>query len=414
MKTIEDSVMRTFTELPTRLLSDLVAEKLKAHGVTLSPRALKSLERHLATKEGAFVVQRWKWWDRRTIDLKFTDEDLQKIERKVAKVEALLPEIVEKLTVAMSEKMLEDMKQRWPEESRTNRVTMTRFEQRLYERWEEPLELLRLLMTICVELGADLNEEITNSRKWRSRRRLFDVLRRSHARGCQIAHEIVALLEGGFADGAMARWRTLHEVAVVAAFIAEHGEEVAERYVLHQVVESKRAAAEYQRCQARLGYEPLDPGELATIQADYDKLIARFGKDFGAGYGWAADTLKNSRPSFAQIEQAVGSDHFRAHYRMASHNVHANPKGVFFQLGLMRDTPRLMAGPSNSGLADPGHGAAISLLNITATFVSLDTTLDNAVVLRVGSQLVTEIGDAFGKAHVRLQEDEAALRAARR
>lgn len=144
-----------------------------------------------------------------------------------------------------------------------------------------------------------------------ARNHLIDVLSRSHARACQITEEILCLLQGGFADGAMARWRTLHEVAVVASFIAAHGEELAERYVLHEVVEAKRAAAEYQKCQQRLaGYDPIEERELKALQASYDDAIARFGKEFKGQYGWAAHQLKIAKPNFDDIERAVGIGHF--------------------------------------------------------------------------------------------------------
>ena len=52
---------------------------------------------------------------------------------------------------------------------------------------------------------------------------VFFVLWRLHARSCQITMEILALLKSGFADGAHARWRTLHEIAVTALFIKQQG-----------------------------------------------------------------------------------------------------------------------------------------------------------------------------------------------
>ena len=81
-----------------------------------------------------------------------------------------------------------------------------------------------------------------------------------------------------------------------------------------------------------MDYEPIEEAELKTLRASYDAAIARFGNEFKGQYGWAAHHLKNPKPNFDQIEQAVGNGHLRAHYRMASHNVHANPKGVFFRL----------------------------------------------------------------------------------
>ena len=38
--------------------------------------------------------------------------------------------------------------------------------------------------------------------------------------------------------------------------------------------------------------------------------------------------------NFSDIERAVRLDHLRPYYKLASHNVHANPKGMLFRLGL--------------------------------------------------------------------------------
>lgn len=146
----------------------------------------------------------------------------------------------------------------------------------------------------------------------------------------------------------------MHEIAVVASFIAANGEDLAERYVLHQAVESKRAADDYARCQPRLGYEPLAEKELKAVKKSYNAVIAKFGPEFAKGdYGWAGHHIGKTRPTFKDIE-TVRIDHFRAHYRLASHNVHANPKGVFFALGMLPETQVLLAGSGNAGLADPG------------------------------------------------------------
>ncbi len=76
---------------------------------------------------------------------------------------------------------------------------------------------------------------------------VFFVLTRSHARACQIAREILTLIKNGYADGAMARWRALHEISVISSFIAKHGNEVAEKYLLHSNIESNKAAVLYQK-----------------------------------------------------------------------------------------------------------------------------------------------------------------------
>lgn len=98
-------------------------------------------------------------------------------------------------------------------------------------------------------------------------------------------------------------------------------------------------------------------------------------------------------------------EHLRAHFQLASHNVHANPRGAFFRLGLLRENAILLAGPSNAGLADPGDSAAISLVLASTTLMVINPTLDNLVGLRIMLKLRGEIAATFADAHQQLIKD---------
>jgi hypothetical protein len=131
------------------------------------------------------------------------------------------------------------------QESRLQRRDKQGFQKRLQQRWGKGLEALQMLVTIAREVGDDINRELRQSGKGREPHRV-DILTRMHARACQIAEEIICLLSNGFADGAMARWRTLYEIVGVCLLINRHGEALAERYVAHGIVESRKAADQYQ------------------------------------------------------------------------------------------------------------------------------------------------------------------------
>jgi hypothetical protein len=228
-----------------------------------------------------------------------------------------------------------------------------------------------------------------------------------HSRGCRTGKEILTLLKTGYADGANARWRALHEISIVIAFIAKYGNDTAERYLRHEVIESHKAALEYQEYYKKLGYEPLSEEKLEKIKREYDSLIVKYGKSYKEQYGWAADDLKLRNPKISQIEKDVKLDHFRPYYRMASHSIHLNPKGIIFPLGLMDLTkPILLAGPSNAGLADPGQCMVISLNQITADLLSLKPSVTTIVYQKVMNQFVTEICKNFAQAHEILQKEE--------
>ena len=137
---------------------------------------------------------------------------------------------------------------------------------------------------------------ITNSvrkKHIKAQNHVFDVLTRLHARACQIAFEVLVLLKNGFADGAHARWRSLHEVTVVASFIKTHGDEVAERYLLHDNIELYKAAELHQKHYAILGEEPIPDDEYNSIKVIRDELIDCFGTPYKNNYGWASSVLNN-------------------------------------------------------------------------------------------------------------------------
>lgn len=266
------------------------------------------------------------------------------------------------------------------------------FEKRHMRKWRRPLELLEMLLEISLESGGSFNnafrQEASDNQNY-----VFEVLTRSHARSCQICSEILALLRSGHADGAIARWRSLHEISVVCSFIKEHGNEVAERYILHDHIESHKAAIQYNEFSAALGYEPIPDEEIVDLKNIQDSLCSRFGKTYKNQYGWAATVLPQDNPNFRDIEEAVKLDHLRPFYKMASHNVHANPKGVFFRLGLYPTSKNiLLAGPSNAGLADPIQNTAISLSQISTCLLTLEPNIDMLVTCNIFLQLEREIG----------------------
>src|SRR5687768_1971065 len=80
--------------------------------------------------------------------------------------------------------------------------------------WGKPLDTLAELTVRCSRLGA----EVRSGKALNLREHALTLL---WARGCQVAFAIHTLLEAGFADDAHGRWRTLHELNVVAQFLGE-------------------------------------------------------------------------------------------------------------------------------------------------------------------------------------------------
>jgi hypothetical protein len=323
-------------------------------------------------------------------------------DRIVASVEKAIPSIILGCVANASDLIWKKLRREAPAMLKDRRRERRGFETRLARRWGPALDLLATIREIAVEAGDDSNTEFRPEAAT-AKDFVFEVLTRLHARACQVASEVIILLRSGHADGAHARWRTLHEIAVVGFFVQSHGNDVAERYILHNAIESYRAALGYQEHCTTIGYEPLTEEEFARIKAHRDALKARFGDSYGEEYGWAAAALASKSPRFSDIERNVGLAHLRPYYKLASHNVHANPRGAFFKLGLLPDQQMLLAGPSDLVLADPGHGTAISLSQITLTLLAMKPNIDRLVICQILSRLEHEVGEAFIAAHQSLE-----------
>jgi hypothetical protein len=306
-----------------------------------------------------------------------------------------LPEIIPGIISDSADSILATLKDDAPVMLKERRSEISKFEERNQERWKPALDLFEMFLVIAYEAGAEFNETFRDEAS-RKPDYVFDVLVRLHARGCQIGFEILSLIKSGFADAAHARWRTLHENAVVAFIVDKYGQDIAERYRLHEVIESYKAMLKYQVHCSALNDEPFSEQEIEHAKEAYDSLLRRFGNSFKGQYGWAAEALHQTEVHFNDLEKQAGLAHLSPYYKMASHNVHANVKGILFKLGLAPQAePVLLAGPSNYGFADPADGTAISLTQITVALLNTRPSMDRLVILTIMLKLEKEIGNEF-------------------
>lgn len=373
-----------------QLTTKLIAHKIEEKGYSLTDEQLAAIKEQVSHS------------DEDTLTIKLFDDTELEINIEEADICRVLDEYTDELSIELKKKtkeaseiVLSKLKDDAPRMLKEHEAIKSNFEQHLWQRWGRGLKLLKMFIVIAFETGEDFNGEFRESAAQESDC-VFDVLTRLHARSCQIANEILTLLSSGYADGAHARWRSMHEITVTGYFVSGFGQNVAERYLLHNNVESYRAALQYQRYFSQLGYEPLTEQELIKIQASYQRLIDRFGNWYANNYGWAAQALNKAQPTFSDIEKAIGLEHWRPHYKFASDNVHANPKGTFYKLGLYSNKQELLlAGPSDAGFTDPAHSAAISLLQITSSLLTLKPNIDRLSICYMLSTLAEEIGDTF-------------------
>lgn len=234
---------------------------------------------------------------------------------------ALPKQILRSLVPQVGEFMLKDLKKKLPSLLRERRKSDAGFERRNYRRWKKPLDLLEMLWIISEEVGGIFNETERPAAVL-SKDYQFEALVSLQARSLLITREILCLLYGGFPDGALSRWRSLHELAVIAVFLNDQDQEVSHRYLASFAFVALHAANQINKHAERANMEPFSDQEIKAMVARCNGFAVRFGKEMYSEYGWASVALNNPQPNFTQLEKAVSLDHWRPRYRWASQHTH--------------------------------------------------------------------------------------------
>jgi hypothetical protein len=367
-------------------LERVVAEKLKAAGIddaalvtTLATAVLQEKSDGVDFANGG------------ELELSIDEEDMRRISRAAELFAGGLPQFIRDMIDDMAAKLADGFTEQWtalpPEDEGVGTRT------RIAADWSEPLDRLRMLVALCEQEGDGFNVAHLLGREKRGHLRA-KALARLHIRACRIAREILLLLENGFAEGAQARWRTMHEVAVTATLIAEGGDDLAERYFDHEAVERKRALDDHRRSAVVADVAALPARRTAGIERAHAAAVKRYGRTFNGMYGWASGQLGiPSEPKFHHLQEAAGSLTLKLRYRLASFDTHAS-SGVLEQPVHRWDPTTHVPGVFVAGFEEPAADTAQAIVQVTG-------------LLRAEPRDVDDV--AFGLALVRLRDEVARL-----
>ena len=160
---------------------------------------------------------------------------------------------------------------------------------------------------------------------------------------------MISLLENGWVDGAHARCRTLYELSVVSNVLLHATDDTLQRYVDYRVV-NDFSLAEARAQHAGVLIEPPPPEEeLSRLRKERDDAVKRYGKPFKRSFGWAAHLVPGSFRGLASLEEMADLEHNRPYFELACINVHADPRGLFWSMGLPNDVSGALAGATDAG-----------------------------------------------------------------
>jgi Family of unknown function (DUF5677) len=273
-----------------------------------------------------------------------------------------------------------------------DRRSMAGFEKRHFKRWRRAFDLLELIWLISADLGSTFNNEFRPTAQERQDH-LFEALTHIHARSLLVANEAICLMKGGFADGALSRWRTLHEHSVIAVFLMMHGSDIAFRYLASFDFQALKSARQAQKYAERAKLDPPTAEEITILENRCAGWIQKFGSEMNEEFGWTFPILKVPRANLFSLEVHTGLDHWRPRFRRASQHTHGQHRPARAQLGTSeREEPVFLIGQSNSGLVDPMQMVAISLVHVTASLLLSQPNVDRTVAVHVVLKMSDELG----------------------
>lgn len=270
------------------------------------------------------------------------------------------------------------------------------FTKRNRERWSLGFQKLHALRETSLQAGMNFQKQFLEYDQYQTDE-LLGVLMRQHAHACRISGEIIHLLEGGYPDAAVARWRTLYEMVITCLLIKMYGRDAAIDFIKYGIVKNAEGINEHHRTANEMGIETFSQEEIDFANAQKQEIT-----EGNPSWHWARKYAGVSK--LEKLREHVGLDKWSHNYKLASRNVHSD----YFEMRCLyamseAKSDMLLVGQSNSGLTEPAHFTAISLAQITSIFLTayiedeskeLDYR-DSLLFMKIIDNYVKEVGEAF-------------------
>ncbi len=270
--------------------------------------------------------------------------------------------------------------------------------QSVQRKWGVALDELDFLRHLVLEWGHEAFE--LRSGPYASPNTAF-ALSRLLTRTYDVVGEIVVLGRNGYADGALARWRSLHELCVIAMFLAKQSDQCALMYLSHHRVEELKLL-DVDRSSGTANVKDIHSDRrIGRLRREKAALVARFGKAFAGDYGWASVELGAARTTFRDLESHVGLHLLRRGYQRANSTVHGGALATLTRVSLSDSTIDGAAVPPAYGCEIAANFAASSLSMLVAELCmeteSADLLTMSAVVHKHAMRIRESIADTQKK-----------------
>ena len=315
--------------------------------------------------------------------LNFTDETIKELSNLTEElIGKLLISSIDEIAPEIYKDLLED-----EEGFKASRLDgHESIEDQIERKWGILTKKVGMMLAIATEIHIDVMNKGHRGNDTIEEEKVH-LMGRLFARVCQVSEETLVLIKSGYADGALSRWRTLHELTVLIALIARNDFSLTQRYLDHSVIENHKEMLSYNEYSEIFGTEPIKEDEIERSKNIKLQIVKQYGSSFEKEYGWARTLIDKDRITFRDLEQKAALQKNRHYYKLASYNTHAGVSGILYKISF--DPQKIVIlGPSVRGVEFPLQLLSESLVICAAETIARFPMVDHLV----GLKIITIIG----------------------
>lgn len=349
-------------------------------------------------------------------------EDKEKLGEKVT--EEKITEMIEEMCSPemineLSEPIYDSLISQAPIMYEEHRLEQLEFEARLQMKWLNAFYGLKSVITISEEIGMGLIDEYLEDKQRNDGRYFvpieYDIAFKLQGKAVVVSKEILMLLQAGYADAAISRWRTLHEISVILGLITDSlknnkdtAKKIAIRFYNRSIVE------EFKIVKNQNSKTEKKSEEYFNLKTKVEEIKREYGKKFiYEDYEWARPALINIKGKiyFSHLEEKNGNTHLTSYYKMANNQIHSTSFGLYESFGDIYDSDiGVVFGPSNYGLSIPGQLTIISMIQCTSALLNVETTLDKIMLISVLKKFLDNYSNVFDDIQTNIEKEEEDIR----
>lgn len=336
--------------------------------------------------------------------IKVIKENEKELNKKTPKeLDKIVKELFTTNIEKMSKKLYLDLKSDYKNMLIEHRNEEEDFNKLILKQWKEAFDILETIIVISLE-SCEVFCKDFGEKAQKKNNKLFYALKAIHARAIQISKECLLLLKNGYADGALARWRTIHELNVISRFLSQYyNEELIEMYLDHGIVEEYKEELSYRK-NPRTKQRYTDKA-FNDMQRQFIELKKKYGVPFTKSNGWAYKVLKKENIYFSDIEVATDFIHMKSYYNTACSTIHSGHNGSINKVGLTPNSKHiLLCGPTNYGISIPCQNVAISLVILTMNFLNIYLSADSIASSYIMKNFLDELMPLCNKIQIDIEK----------